>query len=378
VKYILTLIIVLLGCSSNDDNESGGCPNATIDGSNLSCGGQTYKTVKIGEHIWMAENLNYNAEGSECYDGEEANCNKYGRLYDWETAQTVCPKGWHLPSIKDEWDRLIHSVSSTNDSGFSALLGGYGDPDGYFYNVGYDGCWWSSTVDYRRNSKIKVIKDTISNAYNIHYNAEGIRKREVDKTYLFSVRCIKPPDGSKEAKTIIDDIIFCVTFLSFGSFFIFAFLHKFNMMGKKTREEMMNTSEFIIRQPKAFYMFFFCVALVGWSCIIVLIGFSITGVLIFLFYSLICILSSISYFRWKVIVKGNQITFTPHLGKTKSFTFSDITDVKRRIDFLWSKYGEYIKIYYSIEDKQSSFSVHEGDLCYYTLVSRLEEEDIYY
>jgi uncharacterized protein (TIGR02145 family) len=88
----------------------------TEKGSDIS----NYKTKQIGTQTWMAENLDYYVAGSKCYHNDPANCTKYGRLYDWETAKTVCPTGWHLPSY-EEWDILVKYVdpnfNSDNDEG---------------------------------------------------------------------------------------------------------------------------------------------------------------------------------------------------------------------------------------------------------------------
>jgi len=132
---------------------------------------QTYKTVTIGKQTWMAQNLNYQTDSSWCFENKANNCKKYGRLYDWKTAVTVCPVGWKLPS-NQEWTVLVDYLggreiagkklksksgwndhkglngNGTDDFGFSALPGSYRSGSvGTFYGVvGNEGRWWTATT----------------------------------------------------------------------------------------------------------------------------------------------------------------------------------------------------------------------------------------
>ncbi|MCL2282755.1 MAG: hypothetical protein FWC26_05500 [Fibromonadales bacterium] len=192
--------------------------------------GQKYVYVQISEQIWMAENLKYAICGSKC--GAEENywlklkddnsniCDKYGRLYDWHTALTVCPEGWHLPS-DEEWEVLkdfagnstagtklrtvgndwaceyseplskisvIQSqiiecydlIEGTDDYGFSALPGSYGISTGRFYNVGEGGFWWSAT-EYQDYAYFLTMR----------YYFSGVGKLYDWRTNFLSVRCVK-------------------------------------------------------------------------------------------------------------------------------------------------------------------------------------------
>lgn len=65
--------------------------------------GEIYTILKIGEQVWMGQNLRFNASGSMLNPDNPAKA--YGRLYKLIAAQTACPGGWHLPSDA-EWDKL--------------------------------------------------------------------------------------------------------------------------------------------------------------------------------------------------------------------------------------------------------------------------------
>jgi len=188
--------------SSSSVTPSSSSSSFIVGDGSVSYGGQTYKTVNIGGQVWFAENLNYNASGSKCNGNELSNCAKYGRLYNWSTAMTVCPSGWHLPS-QAEWNVMTAYIggedtegkklkaksgwnnyegvsgNGTDEYGFSALPGGSGNSDGAFSSVGSTGLWWSATggnTAYRRG---------MSSA------AEAAGWGNYDKSYLFSVRCLK-------------------------------------------------------------------------------------------------------------------------------------------------------------------------------------------
>ena len=180
---------------------------------------RVYKTVTIGEQIWMAENLNYMPEdtagtiysgGTVCGGGslksseDSKKCSIYGRLYTKKIAlykatksnrQGVCPEGWSIP-LKSDWEKLVsflgdHAAAklkiadgswssvSTNESGFSAI------PAGNYNN---------SVIGY----------DNLSRAYFFYWNSKSdpyflrIRDEENDLYYsygasymMYSVRCIK-------------------------------------------------------------------------------------------------------------------------------------------------------------------------------------------
>lgn len=84
---------------------------------------QEFKSVKIGDMEWMAENLNIDRPGGYCYKNNPAYCNKYGRLYIWGIALKACPSGWHLPTL-DEWQQLGEALGGMSVAGGKLKAGG--------------------------------------------------------------------------------------------------------------------------------------------------------------------------------------------------------------------------------------------------------------
>jgi uncharacterized protein (TIGR02145 family) len=173
--------------------------------------GKIYKTVKIGELVWMAENLNYKPEtgNSWCYNDSDSYCNKYGRLYTWEAATSVCQLiGWRLPTRAD-WKELVSAVggsliagrkllkvkngwndngNDTDEYGFSALPGGIRFFNGYFSDAGFDydyagniGFWWTATA-YDVN---------FAHYHRMYYNSDTVSEDLNYKNSALSVRCVR-------------------------------------------------------------------------------------------------------------------------------------------------------------------------------------------
>jgi uncharacterized protein (TIGR02145 family) len=276
IAYLAIALTTLASCSSDDKKEDNTYvfePIPGIDYGSIEYEGYTYRTVDIGEQTWFAENLRYDASGSECYgeDGKavssanpmtgeisyitltdseiQANCNLYGRLYDWATAMAldkncntsscvdqvqephrgICPEGWHVPSVM-EWlilsefagdspERLktkkgweddvftgdrgtkVLSGNGTDDYGFSALPGGYNgnllsgihnyleyfpDYTGKSSNfAGKVGYWWTVT-----NPDQYYENESLAICID-NNNDGGIKKIAFAKIGLYSLRCLK-------------------------------------------------------------------------------------------------------------------------------------------------------------------------------------------
>ncbi len=200
--------------------------NSAAAGTVTDTDGNVYHTVTIGTQVWMVENLkttrlndgtaiplvtgnsawtNLSTPGYCYYNDSALYGNSYGALYNWYTvkAGTLAPKGWHVPS-DSEWSVLTTflggatvaggklkeagtthwespNTGATNETGFSALPGGYRYDDGTFdYSVQY-GYWWSSTVESATDSWFR----------SMNYLYAGVNRNSFSANYGYSVRCVK-------------------------------------------------------------------------------------------------------------------------------------------------------------------------------------------
>jgi len=200
-------------------------------GEDLTYGGETYGTVKIGNQCWMGENLNVGTminstsggDGSDgesannstiekyCYSNDEANCTAEGGLYQWDEAmayataegsQGICADGWHMPTDaeQNQLDQYLTDAGNTcvatrlgwdcdtagtklktgGTSGFEGLLTGYRRTDSSFYNQGTGTSYWSSS-------------ESGTNAWRRHLNSSNstVYRGTLNKGSGFSVRCLK-------------------------------------------------------------------------------------------------------------------------------------------------------------------------------------------
>ncbi|MBI5538516.1 MAG: fibrobacter succinogenes major paralogous domain-containing protein [Bacteroidia bacterium] len=201
--------------------------------------GNIYNTITIGEQTWMKENLRVThyrngdsiqnvrytkdwvnltnlQQGAYCkYYNSEYNAKIYGNLYNCYAVKDysrLCPSGWHVPT-DEEWTMLAKylggdsiagnklkelgtkhwespNTGATNESGFTALPGGYRSL-GFFEDIGYNGSWWSSSKDYSVNG---LWLQKPYDRYWYRYIKSDKKELGRDKTTMqdgYSVRCIK-------------------------------------------------------------------------------------------------------------------------------------------------------------------------------------------
>jgi uncharacterized protein (TIGR02145 family) len=192
--------------------------------------GNQYKTIQIGTQEWMAENLKTSkyrngdpipevenkttwfesTTGAHCFYDNDAtkNC-PYGKLYNWYAVsdnRNICPTGWHVPTTI-EWQTLedylggfsqagnkmrttgiqywlFFNEGATNESGFSALPGGYraASPQLDFYNLGYSAIWWSSSI---QGTEFANYRGTNNQGNNWLFSGAAPHNQG------YSIRCIK-------------------------------------------------------------------------------------------------------------------------------------------------------------------------------------------
>lgn len=185
-----------------------------------------YPIVKIGNQLWMKENLrstHYNdgtpiplvTDGttwsglsSPGYTWYENAGSVYGALYNFyvvadTNSHKVCPSGWDIPT-STEWNTMMNflggstkaggllkesglahweapNTGGTNDSSFTGIPGGWRSSNGSFSLVDQFGFWWSSTSSHSNEASF----------YSLIYNDIILNTNIINKKYGMSIRCVK-------------------------------------------------------------------------------------------------------------------------------------------------------------------------------------------
>ncbi len=149
-----------------------------------------YSTITVAGVTWMAENMNTRSRSGVCYNNDNKNCLKFGRLYTWKEANAVCPEGWRLPT-HDEFELLTTRASSEFEN--SVIFAGFRKFNGDFYDLNQTANFWTSEED-------EDYKDYAEYWTFYKYNHLGGQwsKTRFYKDMAFSVRCVK--DEANKAK----------------------------------------------------------------------------------------------------------------------------------------------------------------------------------
>jgi len=222
-------------CDTNGDEIQDCDPNLELP---VDIDGNVYPIVKIGDQWWFARNLKVThyrngdpiphvtddnewtglSTGAYCnYDNDPANVATYGRLYNWfvvEDSRGIAPEGWRIPT-DEEWEQLetylgenaggklketgtAHWLSpntgATNETGFTALPGGFRNYNGDYEYLRWKCRFWSSTLGGPYNGPIMR---------QLYWNSSGISDAADIKPKGYSIRCIKGEDFSAPEVTTI-------------------------------------------------------------------------------------------------------------------------------------------------------------------------------
>ncbi|MEM9980938.1 MAG: FISUMP domain-containing protein [Bacteroidota bacterium] len=155
----------------------------------------TYSVVKIGDQIWLGENLNYiTDDDSFCYDDLPANCTEDGRLYTWDAAREAVPTGWRLPSVSEvqtlieglggEFNAAV-AMQPNGSSGWEEQFAGrYFVSISIYQDQDVNGYYWTSEEEEGDNTEAQAFRVGSG-------ESPSVRLRDDDKEERLSVRLIK-------------------------------------------------------------------------------------------------------------------------------------------------------------------------------------------